>query len=102
MSGWPIVYFEGSPIRLSLKYCISFPIDFVLANSAETDEILHFVVFHLDLHCLHTYLFYKSLLHIHFLLQMEAKCYQTGKRFMLHSESTFFFKLKTMRIFNSI
>ena len=32
---------------------LSLKIDFVLANSAEPDEILHHEVFHRDLHCLH-------------------------------------------------
>ena len=46
-SGWSIVYFEGS------KVIISFSEDyFVFANSANPDEMLHYVEFHLGLHCL--------------------------------------------------
>ena len=45
--GWSIVYIEGSKVVfLSLK------IYFVLANSADPDEMLHYAAFHLGLHCL--------------------------------------------------
>ena len=36
---------------------LSLKIDFVLANSADHDEMLHYVAFHLGLHCLPKYLF---------------------------------------------
>ena len=50
-SGWSIVYIEGSQgiISQNLK------IDFVLANSADPDEMPH--SYHLGLHCLPEYPF---------------------------------------------
>ena len=42
--------------RCFVKDCV-FLNCFVLANSADTDEILHVAAFHLDLHCLLKYLF---------------------------------------------
>ena len=33
-------------------FFLSLKIDFVLANSADLDEMLHYVAFHLGLHCL--------------------------------------------------
>ena len=42
------------------KYYISFSefeIDFLLANNADPDEMLHYASFHLDLYCLPKYLF---------------------------------------------
>ena len=41
MSGWCIVYNEGSP-----------GYNFVLANSADPDEMPHYAAFHQGLHCL--------------------------------------------------
>ena len=49
-SGWSIVYIEGSKVIISIK-CISFSEDqFILANSADHDEMPHNVAFHLGLH----------------------------------------------------
>ena len=53
-SGWSIVYsysFQTIFVFQSLK------IDFVLASSADHDEMLHYAAFHLGLHCLPKYLF---------------------------------------------
>ena len=41
-SGWSIVYIEGSQIIISKKDYISLKIHFVLANSADTDEMPHY------------------------------------------------------------
>ena len=55
--GWSSVYMEGSQVIISKKYCISLKIEFVVANSADPDEMPHYVAFHLGLHCLSKYLF---------------------------------------------
>ena len=39
-----ILYFTGSLVKISIF--------FILANSADPDEMLHYVAFHLGLHCL--------------------------------------------------
>ena len=56
-SGWSIVYIEGSQVIISPKKFpfFSLMIDFVLANSADPDEMVHEAAFHLDLHCLPKY-----------------------------------------------
>ena len=52
-SEWFIVYIEGSQFIICTKYCIfSLKFDYVFANSADPDEMLHYAVFHLGLHCL--------------------------------------------------
>ena len=56
-SGWSIVYIEGSEVIISQKYIFSVKIDFVLANSADPDEMQHYTVFHLGIQCLLKYLF---------------------------------------------
>ena len=51
--GWSSVYNEGS--RVIIKKTSAFlsqKIVFVLANSADPDEMLHYGAFHLGLHCL--------------------------------------------------
>ena len=49
---WVTCYnFQKNTVFLSLKN------DFVLANSADLDEMLHYVAFHLGLHCLPKYPF---------------------------------------------
>ena len=56
-SGWSIVYMEGvtgynfqnNNLSLSLK------IDFVLANSADPDEIPHYAAIHMGISCLSKY-----------------------------------------------
>ena len=40
-SGWPIVYIEGSQVIIVKNIFLSLKIDFVLANSANSDEMLH-------------------------------------------------------------
>ena len=62
--GWFIVPIKGSQVRIS-KYrgC------YILANSADIDEMLYFVAFHLGLHCLPKYSLrgctaYKGLIHL--------------------------------------
>ena len=44
-------YIKGSQVIISAKNCISLKIDFVLANSADPDEMPHYAAFHLGLHC---------------------------------------------------
>ena len=42
-SGWSIVYIEGSQVMVSQNIVfLSLNIDFVLANSADSDEMPHF------------------------------------------------------------
>ena len=51
--GWSIEYIEGQRLYFpNIVYLPSLKIDFVLKNSADPDEIPHYVAFHLDLHCL--------------------------------------------------
>ena len=45
-SGCNVVYIEGPPPPKKRILILS------LANSADSDEMLHYVAFHLDLHCL--------------------------------------------------
>ena len=47
-SGWSIIYIEGLHLIIKKKYMI----DFVLANSADPDEMLPYAAFHVGLHCL--------------------------------------------------
>ena len=43
-SGWSIVNIEGLKVRISKNIIfLSVKIDFVLANSADPDEMLHFI-----------------------------------------------------------
>ena len=52
-SGWSIVYIEGLQVTFFLKlYFLSLKIEFVLANSADPDEMPLYVACHLSLHCL--------------------------------------------------
>ena len=53
MSGCSIVYIEGSQVTIPHPQKIYF----VLANSADPDEMPQYVAFHLGLHCLPMYLF---------------------------------------------
>ena len=50
--GWSIVYIEGSQVVFpnNSEY-LSLKIVFVLANSVDPDEMLHYVAFHLRLNC---------------------------------------------------
>ena len=56
-SGWSIVYIEGSQVIISINYCISLKIFFVIANCVDPDEMQHYAAFHLGLHCFPKYLF---------------------------------------------
>ena len=53
-SWWSIVYIEGSRVIISKEKNVFFSLkmDFVLANSAVHDEMLHYAAFHLGIHCL--------------------------------------------------
>ena len=53
-SGLSIIYIEGSQVI----FCFYLNIDFVLANSADPDEMSHHAAFHLDFHCLPKYPFW--------------------------------------------
>ena len=57
--GWSIPYIEGSQVIILKKIIVflSLKIDFVLANSVDPDEMLHYAAFHLGLHCLPNYPF---------------------------------------------
>ena len=59
-SGWSIVHVEGLQVIISKKKKKnSFSeIDFVLANSADHDEMPYYVAFHQGLHCLPKYPFW--------------------------------------------
>ena len=53
---WSIIYIEGSQVIISKNIVfLSLRIDFVLANSADPDEMPHYVAFHQGLHCLSKY-----------------------------------------------
>ena len=54
-SRWSIVYIEGLQVIINF---LSLKINFVLANSADPDEIPHYATFHFGLHCLPRYLFW--------------------------------------------
>ena len=58
-TGWTIVYIEGSQVIISKNNIVflSLKIDFVLVISADSDEMPHYVTFHLGLHCLSKYPF---------------------------------------------
>ena len=48
-----ILYFKGLLVLISLKRCISVTEDcFILANTADPDEMLPYAAFHQGLHCL--------------------------------------------------
>ena len=52
---WPIVYINGvTDYNFQIKLHFS-EIVFVLANSVDPDEMLHYAAFHLGLHCLPKY-----------------------------------------------
>ena len=52
-SGWSIVYTEGSQVIISKNIIFIFlKINFVMANSADPDEMPHLGKFHLSLHFL--------------------------------------------------
>ena len=55
--GWFIIYFEGSQVIISKYFFLSLKITFVLANSVDPDEMLHYEAFHQGLHCLPKYSF---------------------------------------------
>ena len=53
-SGWLIIYTEGLQVKISKKKIVflSLKVYFVLANSADPDEMPHYVALDLGLHCL--------------------------------------------------
>ena len=53
-SGWSLVYNEGLQVIISPKNILflSLKIDFILANSADPDEMPPYAAFHLGLYCL--------------------------------------------------
>ena len=56
--GLSILYYKGFPVKIAIKWCISVSENcFILANSADPDELQPYVAFHLGLHCLFIYLF---------------------------------------------
>ena len=57
MSGWSIVCIEESQVIIAKTFLFSLKTDFVLAISADTVEMSHFVAFHLGLRCLPKYPF---------------------------------------------
>ena len=44
-------------VTVNYDVCLSMKIVFILANSADPDEIQHYAAFHLDLHCLPKYMY---------------------------------------------
>ena len=56
MSGWSIVYIEGSQLIIPSKYCISFSGDHFFSKQYRPDEMPHSVAFHLGLYFLQKYL----------------------------------------------
>ena len=56
--GLSIIYFKGSKDEISKLRCASILKNvFIVANSADTDEMLHFATFHPGLYCLLKYPF---------------------------------------------
>ena len=54
--GWSIVYIEGSQDMISKIFSyLSLRINFVLANSADLEEMPCYAASHLSLHCLPKY-----------------------------------------------
>ena len=79
-SGWFIVYIEGSQFKKNIVF-LFLKIDFVLANSADSDEISHYVAFHLGLLLFAKYQFrvfwstkyyWLSIIHFQHLLKMKS------------------------------
>ena len=56
-SGRSIVHNEGSHFIIEIIAYLSLKIDFVIANSANSDELSHSAAFHLGLYCLSIYQF---------------------------------------------
>ena len=55
---WFIVHVKGSQVRISkLRFTSVSEYCFIKVNSADPDEMPHFVAFHLSLHCLPKYSF---------------------------------------------
>ena len=54
-SEWSIVYIEWTQGIISNKKNLFLKINFVFANSADPDEMLHYAAFHLGLYCLSKY-----------------------------------------------
>ena len=52
-----ILHLKGLHVQISIKLCISFPKDFLSANSVDPDDMPPDMAFHLGLHCLPKYLF---------------------------------------------
>ena len=58
---FPLYILRGHMLKFPNNYVLhSLKIVFILANSAGPDEMLHFAVFHLGLHCLPRYLKYTT------------------------------------------
>ena len=55
-SEWSIVYIEGPQVIFFFVF-LSLKMDFVLANSADPDEMWHHPTFHLGLGCVQKYSF---------------------------------------------
>ena len=53
-----ILYLKGFSVQISINgIFLSLKIVFILANSADPDEMLPYAAFHLGIHCLRKYLF---------------------------------------------
>ena len=53
-----ILYFKGFSVQISINgVFLSLKIVFILANSADPDEMLPYAAFHLGIHCLRKYMF---------------------------------------------
>ena len=55
--GLPIVHFKGSQAVLNYDVFLSLKAVFILANSADPDEMQHHATFHLGLRCFQKYQF---------------------------------------------
>ena len=53
--GLPTLYFKGLHVVISKLRCISMKFFYILANSADPDEMQHYAAFHQGLHCLTKY-----------------------------------------------
>ena len=55
---FPFCILKGNRLKfLNFNMFLSMKTVFILANSADPDDMPHYVAFHLDLHCLSTYWF---------------------------------------------
>ena len=82
-----ILYFKGLPVKMSITWCNSVHEDcvFILANSADPDEMLPNAAFHLGLHCFPKYRFTCTVSRMKLGNgdNLHIKCYETGNKWYM-------------------